>query len=76
MGHKMKIKCVDSRMNVHNLASTSVPFTDNSARSLHEPIAPLNGKYNYKITYNVFSLILSEILSPAHPSANFLSERQ
>jgi hypothetical protein len=27
MGHLMKIKCVDSRMNVHILASTSVPFT-------------------------------------------------
>jgi hypothetical protein len=25
MGHK--IKCVDSRENVHNLASTGVPFT-------------------------------------------------
>ncbi len=26
MGHKLKIKCVDSRVNVHNLASTGVPF--------------------------------------------------
>ncbi len=24
MGHKLKIKCVDSRVNVHNLASTGV----------------------------------------------------
>jgi hypothetical protein len=27
MGHWMKIKFVDSRVNVHILASTSVPFT-------------------------------------------------
>jgi hypothetical protein len=27
MGHFLKIKCVDSRMNVHILASTSVTFT-------------------------------------------------
>ncbi len=27
MGHLLKIKCVDSRVNVHNLASTSVLFT-------------------------------------------------
>ncbi len=27
MGHLLKIKCVDSRMNVHISASTSVPFT-------------------------------------------------
>jgi hypothetical protein len=53
MGHLLKIKCVDSRVNVHNLASTSVPFTlttvqvpnletnsqktDNNAPSLTEP---------------------------------------
>jgi hypothetical protein len=27
MGHLLKIKCVDSRVKVHILASTSVPFT-------------------------------------------------
>jgi hypothetical protein len=27
MGHLLKIKCVDSRVNVHILASKSVPFT-------------------------------------------------
>ncbi len=27
MGHFLKIKCVDSRVNVHILASTIVPFT-------------------------------------------------
>jgi hypothetical protein len=27
MGHLLKIKCVDSWVNVHILASTSVPFT-------------------------------------------------
>jgi hypothetical protein len=27
MGHKLKIKCVDSRVNVHSLSSTGVPFT-------------------------------------------------
>ncbi len=27
MGHLLKIKCVDSRVNVHILASTSEPFT-------------------------------------------------
>jgi hypothetical protein len=27
MGHFFKTKCVDSRANVHNLASTSVSFT-------------------------------------------------
>ncbi len=27
MGHSLKIKCVDSRVNVHILASASVPFT-------------------------------------------------
>jgi hypothetical protein len=27
MGHKMKKKCVDSRVNAHDLASTGVPFT-------------------------------------------------
>jgi hypothetical protein len=27
MGHLLKIKCVDSRVNVHTLSSTSVPFT-------------------------------------------------
>jgi hypothetical protein len=27
MVHKLKIKCVDSRVNVHNLSSTDVPFT-------------------------------------------------
>jgi hypothetical protein len=27
MGHLLKIKCVDSRVNVHTLATTSVPFT-------------------------------------------------
>ncbi len=27
MGHLLKIKCVGSRVNVHSLASTSVPFT-------------------------------------------------
>jgi hypothetical protein len=27
MGHLLKIKCVDSRVTVHVLASTSVPFT-------------------------------------------------
>ncbi len=27
MGHLLKIQCVDSRVNVHILASTSVPFT-------------------------------------------------
>jgi hypothetical protein len=27
MGHLLKIKSVDSRVNVHILASTSVPFT-------------------------------------------------
>jgi hypothetical protein len=27
MGHLLKIKCIDSRENVHILASTSVPFT-------------------------------------------------
>ncbi len=27
MGHMLKIKCVDSRVNVNILASTSVPFT-------------------------------------------------
>ncbi len=27
MGHLLKIKCVDSRVNVHILDSTSVPFT-------------------------------------------------
>jgi hypothetical protein len=27
MGHKLKIKCVHSKVNVHNLASTGVPFT-------------------------------------------------
>ncbi len=27
MGHKLKIKCVDSRVNVHSLSSTGVSFT-------------------------------------------------
>jgi hypothetical protein len=27
MGHLLKIKCVDSRVNEHILASKSVPFT-------------------------------------------------
>jgi hypothetical protein len=27
MGHLLKIKCVDSRVNVHILAATSVPIT-------------------------------------------------
>jgi hypothetical protein len=27
MGHLLKVKCVDARMNVHILASTKVPFT-------------------------------------------------
>jgi hypothetical protein len=27
MGHSLKIKCVDSRVNVHILTSTNVPFT-------------------------------------------------
>ena len=27
MGHKLKKKCVDSRVNAHDLASTGVPFT-------------------------------------------------
>ncbi len=27
MGHLLKIKCVDSRVNTHIFASTSVPFT-------------------------------------------------
>jgi hypothetical protein len=27
MGHFLKIKCVDSRVNMHNLASTRVSFT-------------------------------------------------
>jgi hypothetical protein len=27
MGHLLKIKCVDSRVSVHILASTIVPFT-------------------------------------------------
>ncbi len=27
MGHLLKIKCVDSRVNVHILGATSVPFT-------------------------------------------------
>jgi hypothetical protein len=27
MGHSLKIKCIDSRVNVHTLASKSVPFT-------------------------------------------------
>jgi hypothetical protein len=27
MGHLLKIKCVDSRVNVHILAATSVQFT-------------------------------------------------
>ncbi len=27
MGHLLKIKCVDSRVNVHIVASTIVPFT-------------------------------------------------
>jgi hypothetical protein len=27
MGHMLKVKCVDSRVNVNILASTSVPFT-------------------------------------------------
>jgi hypothetical protein len=27
MGHLLKKKCVDSRVNVHILASTSVPYT-------------------------------------------------
>jgi hypothetical protein len=27
MGHLLKIKCVDSRVNVHILASVSVPYT-------------------------------------------------
>jgi hypothetical protein len=27
MGHKLKTKCVDSRVNAHDLASTGVPFT-------------------------------------------------
>ncbi len=27
MGHLLKIKCVDSMVNVHILDSTSVPFT-------------------------------------------------
>ncbi len=27
MGHKLNIKCVDSRVNVNIVASTSVPFT-------------------------------------------------
>jgi hypothetical protein len=27
MGHKLKMKCVDSRVNVHSLSSTGVPFT-------------------------------------------------
>jgi hypothetical protein len=27
MGHMLKIKCVDSRLNVHIFASKSVPFT-------------------------------------------------
>jgi hypothetical protein len=27
MGHLLKIKCVDSRVKVHILASTRVPFT-------------------------------------------------
>jgi hypothetical protein len=27
MGHLLKIKCVDSKVNVHSLASKNVPFT-------------------------------------------------
>jgi hypothetical protein len=27
MGHKLKIKCVDSRVNVHSSSSTGAPFT-------------------------------------------------
>ncbi len=32
MGHLLKIKCVDSRVNVHILASTSVPLTLTTAQ--------------------------------------------
>jgi hypothetical protein len=32
MGHLLKIKCVDSRVNVNILASTSVPFTLSTAQ--------------------------------------------
>jgi hypothetical protein len=35
MGHLLQIKCVDSRVNVHNVASTSVSFTPTTVQVLN-----------------------------------------
>jgi hypothetical protein len=52
MGHLLKIKCVDSRVNVHILSSTSVPFTLTTVQ-----VPNLALKQTKRITVYIFLLI-------------------
>jgi hypothetical protein len=50
MGHLLKIKCVDSRVNVNILASTSVPFT---LTTVQVPNLALTNKKRITVYQNV-----------------------
>jgi hypothetical protein len=50
MGHLLKIKCVDSRVNVHILASTCVPFTLTSMQVPNLALTDMKGITVYHST--------------------------
>jgi hypothetical protein len=54
MGHFLKIKCVDSRVIVHILASTSVPF---KLRTVQMPNLALTHTKNITVWLNTLFLI-------------------
>jgi hypothetical protein len=54
MGHKLKTKCVDSRGNAHDLASTGVPFTLTTVQVLNLALT-----YKKRITVQCMLKLLS-----------------
>jgi hypothetical protein len=67
MGYLLKIKCVDSRENVHILASISVPFTLTTVQMPNLALTHTKRKTVYKsdLTDHLFEHVQESLLSSA-----------
>ncbi len=61
MGHLLKIKCVDSKVNVRILASTGVPFTLTTRDGASAKFSTNSHETDNSVGYVIDSLIVPEL---------------
>ncbi len=52
MGHLLKIKCLDSRVNAHNLDATSVPLIGNTNDGASAKFSTNSYEADYSVVYS------------------------